>query len=263
MSVFDSSLVQDNSILKRLYIYLMQKWSSLLLLVFVITCSSFRNISNSQYVGIILNPQTDSLRLYNLDTDGDPLRNFNRLINHITKQGDSLLFGMNAGMYSMTGYPIGLYIENYKVQHEVDRRSNSEGNFYWLPNGIFLVNKKGTASIVKTTSYKSNKDIRWATQSGPMMIIDGKIRSDFSPKSDKRNIRNGVGVLKNGEVVLLMSKYPLTFYEFAQFFKKLGCKQALYLDGAISQVYYPGVIRANNMIPLGPFIGVVAKKRGK
>lgn len=241
----------------------MQKWTTLIVFGLFITLSSFRNISTSQYVGIILNPQTDSLRLYNLDKEGEPLRNFTGLINHITEQGDSLLFGMNAGMYSMKGFPIGLYIENYKVQHEVDRRSGSDGNFYWLPNGIFTCDKKGKADIVKTTNYKNNKDIRWATQSGPMMIIDGKIRSDFSPKSDKRNIRNGVGILKNGEVVLLMSKYPLTFYEFAEFFKKQGCKQALYLDGAISQVYYPGVIRANNFVPLGPFVAVVAKKRGR
>jgi uncharacterized protein YigE (DUF2233 family) len=110
--------MQDNPILKSLYIYLMQKWTTLLVVGFFITLSSFRNISNSQYVGIILNPQTDSLRLYNLDTDGDPLRNFNRLISHVTKQGDSLLFGMNAGMYSMMGYPIGLYIENYKLQKQ-------------------------------------------------------------------------------------------------------------------------------------------------
>ena len=227
------------------------------------TFCSFRNISNSQYVGIVLNPKTDSLRLYSLDKDGEPLRNFNRLINHIDAQHETLLFGMNAGMYTENGFPLGLYIENGKQQQPISRTKGSDGNFYWQPNGVFYVTQKKKATIVKTSDYKSNAGIRWATQSGPMMIMHGKIRSDFSPKSDKRNIRNGVGILKNGEVVLLMSKRPVTFYEFAEFFKDQGCVEALYFDGAISQVYYPGVIRASNMIPLGPFIGVVVKKRDK
>lgn len=235
-------------------------------LVLVIACTSlcsFRNISNSQYVGIVLNPKTDSLRLYSLNKDGEPLRNFNRLINHIDAQQETLLFGMNAGMYNEEGFPLGLYIENGKQQQAIIRAQGGDGNFYWQPNGVFYVTQKKKAGIIKTGDYKSNHNIRWATQSGPMMVMKGNIRSDFSPKSDKKNIRNGVGVLKNGEVVLLMSKRPVTFYEFAQFFQEQGCVDALYLDGAISQVYYPGVIRANGLLPLGPFIGVITKKTAK
>ncbi|WP_264554492.1 phosphodiester glycosidase family protein [Flavobacterium sp. N1861] len=36
-----------------------------------------------------------------------------------------------------------------------------------------------------------------------------------------------------------MSKKEINFYDFATYFKKLGCKNALYLDGFVSRTYYP------------------------
>jgi uncharacterized protein YigE (DUF2233 family) len=36
-----------------------------------------------------------------------------------------------------------------------------------------------------------------------------------------------------------MSKSGINFYDFADYFKRQGCKQALYLDGFVSRTYLP------------------------
>jgi uncharacterized protein YigE (DUF2233 family) len=36
-----------------------------------------------------------------------------------------------------------------------------------------------------------------------------------------------------------MSKEPVNFYDFAEYFQKMGCKNALYLDGLVSRTYLP------------------------
>lgn len=53
------------------------------------------------------------------------------------------------------------------------------------------------------------------------------------------NIRNGVGILPDGNVLFAMSKTEVNFYDFARFFKDKGCTNALYLDGFVSRAYAP------------------------
>ena len=36
-----------------------------------------------------------------------------------------------------------------------------------------------------------------------------------------------------------MSKVGVNFYDFANYFKRIGCKNALYLDGFVSRTYLP------------------------
>jgi uncharacterized protein YigE (DUF2233 family) len=36
-----------------------------------------------------------------------------------------------------------------------------------------------------------------------------------------------------------MSKTEISFYDFADYFRKAGCKNALYLDGFVSRTYLP------------------------
>ncbi len=70
-------------------------------------------------------------------------------------------------------------------------------------------------------------------------MINGKINNAFTKGSENLNIRNGVGILPNGNVVFAMSKKMIFFYDFANYFKYLGCKKALYLDGYVSRMYLP------------------------
>ncbi|MFW2061635.1 phosphodiester glycosidase family protein, partial [Acinetobacter baumannii] len=77
----------------------------------------------------------------------------------------------------------------------------------------------------------------YATQSGPMLVINGRINPLFIATSDSKKIRNGVGI-KNNKLYFVISKYRVNFYSFSQFFQKfLEVEQSLYLEGYISSLY--------------------------
>ena len=107
------------------------------------------------------------------------------------------------------------------------------------PNGVFYIDKRNRAYIKKTTSFKYSKRIKYATQSGPMLLINGKMHHRFRKGSHNLHIRNGVGILPDGRLLFAISNELINFYDFATFFKKNGCKNALYLDGFVSKIYLP------------------------
>jgi uncharacterized protein YigE (DUF2233 family) len=77
-----------------------------------------------------------------------------------------------------------------------------------------------------------------------MMVINGVINDKFVNGSKNLNIRSGVGISNDGNVVFAISNEEVNFYDFAAFFKdKLGCDNVLYLDGAISKMYLPEIGR--------------------
>ena len=124
------------------------------------------------------------------------------------------------------------------------------------PNGIFYITEDKKGVVCKSTDFE-NKNIQYATQSGPMLVIDGKLHPKFNEGSKNLNIRNGVGILPNGNVLFAMSKKKINYYDFAQYFKKLGCKNALYLDGFVSRTYLPSKGYKTNGGKFGVIIGVV------
>lgn len=121
---------------------------------------------------------------------------------------------------------------------EIDT-TKGNGNFYLKPNGVFYISFNKKPNICITEKFIENKNINFATQSGPMLVIDGNIHFAFQKNSVNLNIRNGVGILPNNQIIFAMSKKEINFYEFAEYFKELGCKNALYLDGFVSRTYLP------------------------
>jgi len=174
--------------------------------------------------------------MYWQGANDEPMRHFKALHGHVMKFQQNLVFAMNGGMYESDYTPVGLYIEHGKELHPIDT-SEGEGNFYLLPNGVFSIDTLGRGGVTETSSFSGGPRVAYATQSGPMLLIDGKIHSAFRQNSTNFNVRNGVGVLPDGKVHLAMSKQPVNFYAFASYFQALGCKQALYLDGLVSRVY--------------------------
>lgn len=100
---------------------------------------------------------------------------------------------------------------------------------------------------------------RFATQSGPMLVIGGEIHPRFLKDSDSLKRRNGVGVTEEGEAVFVLADTPVRFYDFAAFFRdELKTPNALYLDGTISRLYAPELERNDPGEVMGPIVGVVA-----
>ena len=119
---------------------------------------------------------------------------------------------------------------------------SGKGNFYIQPNGVFYITN-GThdhkAAICRTMEFPYSDGVKFATQSGPMLVIDSSINKAFAKGSENLNIRNGVGILPDGQILFAMSKVKINFYDFAAYFQKMGCKNALYLDGFVSRMYLP------------------------
>lgn len=122
---------------------------------------------------------------------------------------------------------------------KIDTVKNGYGNFYLQPNGIFFIDNKNQAKICITPNFRKDSSIMYATQSGPMLIINDTIHPKFIKGSSNLHIRNGVGILLDGNLLFAMSKKEINFYDLATYFKDNGCKNALYLDGFVSRTYLP------------------------
>ncbi|MBO1279147.1 phosphodiester glycosidase family protein [Acinetobacter nosocomialis] len=173
------------------------------------------------------------------------------------KSCEQLTFAMNAGMFHSGFSPVGLYIENGRESQPLNE-DNGWGNFFLQPNGVLAWNDK-QAVILTTEQYKAKAfQPEYATQSGPMLLINSKINPLFLANSDSKKIRNGVGI-KNNKLYFVISKNRVNFYNFAEFFQKgLNVEQALYLDGSISSLYLPKNNRNDRKFYMGPIIGLVS-----
>ena len=193
---------------------------------------------DERFVSYIVNPKKQNLEFFWKNERGEHFKNAENLISWLKSKNKKLLFSTNGGMYKKDNSPQGLFIENKIVKSEIDT-SNGNGNFYLKPNGVFYLTTEKNPIICKTEDFVNNVKIKYATQSGPMLVIDGEIHTAFKKNSTNLNIRNGVGILPNNQIVFAISKKEINFYDFAEYFKNLGCKNALYLDGFVSRTYLP------------------------
>lgn len=201
----------------------------------------------------------EDLRLFLSGPDG-PYGSFRKLNESLAAEGLTLGFAMNAGMYHRDLSPVGLYVEKGKELSGIVT-SDGPGNFGLLPNGVFCIGDR--FRVIESRSFKKTRpDCRFATQSGPMLVIDGALHPKFQPTSDSGNIRNGVGVSEDGSrAVFAISNEPVNFYAFARLFRdELDLPDALYFDGNISRLYAPQLVRHDAGFPMGPIIGTVVPK---
>lgn len=208
----------------------------------------------------IVEPKIQELEFFWKNDSGTNIRNFENLKNWLNSKKIELVFAMNGGMFNKNLSPQGLYIENGKVLAKLDTLKNGYGNFYLQPNGIFCLTRDNKAIICKTTDFSNKSNIKFATQSGPLLVIDGKIHPKLTEGSKNLHIRNGVGILPNGTIIFALSKQKINFYDFATFFKIKGCKNALYLDGFVSRIYLPSQNWVQTNCEFGVIIGEIRKK---
>lgn len=202
------------------------------------------------------------LQLFLTGADDRPIGTFDRLRDQVEAGGQRLVFAMNAGMYHSDRAPVGLYIE---AGREVAPIVTAEGpgNFGLLPNGVFCIGTDSFAVVESRAFAAAPPDCAFATQSGPMLVIDGALHPRFLPDSDSRYVRNGVGVSADGQrAVFAISDARVTFHEFARLFRDgLGLPNALYFDGKVSRLYAPGIGRDDIGFPMGPMVGLLAPGR--
>ncbi|MEO6361010.1 MAG: phosphodiester glycosidase family protein [Sphingomicrobium sp.] len=212
------------------------------------------NFENSRFT--VCSAKGGSIEVRTSGTDGNPFRSFVALETAIGTRARHIAFAMNAGMFDEDGRAIGLLIEQGKQTHAINRRKGG-GNFHLLPNGVFLVRSGGKAEVVKTEDFAASKDILFATQSGPMLVVDGKLHPSFEADGQSRHVRNGVGIAPDGTPLFVISNDEVSFGKLARFFRDgLNVHNALYFDGSVSSLWDPGNGRRDAFSPIGPMVVV-------
>ncbi|MCB0641349.1 MAG: phosphodiester glycosidase family protein, partial [Phaeodactylibacter sp.] len=209
---------------------------------------------------LILNLKSaGNLDLFLKARTGKNYYDFKTLRELMHKEGQRLVFATNAGMFSPSYQPQGLYVEDGRLIKPLDTIQEGYGNFYLQPNGVFCMDSNGTAHVAPTATFAQALDtVQFATQSGPMLVIDSAIHPAFTEGSHNKYIRSGVGVLNPHTLVFAISNQPVNFFDFGSLFKDyFGCRNALYLDGAISKMYLPEIGRFELDGQFGPMIGLV------
>lgn len=232
----------------------------LLALLLLLIASHAATASDDRFTVITVDPAAKDLRLFWADEQGQAFRRFDRLSAWLENKGEKLVFAMNAGMYHADAQPVGLLVMDGKEVSPLNL-ADGKGNFFLKPNGVFVLSRSGP-QVVEASEYPALAEPPLlATQSGPLLLRRGVIHPVFNPQSASRYIRNGVGV-RGKTVVFVISERPVTFYEFAVFFRDvLQCQDALYLDGAISSLHSVALKRSDRRTELGPLFAVVQSSR--
>ena len=195
-----------------------------------------------------------------LDGRNSRLRSLAALETALGPRANRLRFAMNAGMYDEAGGPIGLYVAEGRQRHAINRRPGS-GNFHLLPNGVFQVAADGRVAIVPAARYDPAARPLWATQSGPMLVIDGALHPAIQPNGPSLHIRNGVCVVDGNVAWFAISEEPVSFGRLARLLRdELGCRNALYLDGSVSSLWDRPARRRDGYSELGPLVAVFARE---
>jgi uncharacterized protein YigE (DUF2233 family) len=196
------------------------------------------------------------LVLRRADQSGKPFHDLARLVS-----AEPVIFAMNAGMYHEDFTPVGLHVENGEEQSPINL-TDAEGNFFMKPNGVFYVDG-GNAGVLESAAFAAaGIKPKLATQSGPMLVINGKIHPRFEENGTSRHIRNGVGANGDKRAVFAISYSPVSLGSFARLFRdELGVRNALFFDGTVSALHDGRKYLVGGQYPAGPMIAVRKKAK--
>jgi uncharacterized protein YigE (DUF2233 family) len=222
-----------------------------------VTCEKLTH-EGKRYTICEVDAASEDLRLFLKDSNDELLGHFSSVNEALEPTGKRLAFAMNAGMYHDDRSPVGHYVENGQELMRVIPNPGP-GNFGLLPNGVFCI-RDDRADVIETLEFiDDSPECRFASQSGPMLVIDGELHPRFLLDSTSRYVRNGVGTSEDGtRAVFAISEDYVTFHEFGSLFRDvLETPNALFFDGNISRLYDRAANRSDVGFSLGPIVGVV------
>jgi uncharacterized protein YigE (DUF2233 family) len=207
----------------------------------------------------IADPAQHRIAMANLGADKQPFGSLAAFAASLDPA--SIAFAVNGGMYGDDLKPIGYYVENGERLKELNRETG-EGNFYMKPNGVFFGSGAKWQVLGSNTFFNTVGDRPgFGTQSGPLLLVDGKMHPDIQDDGPSKAIRNGVGVDGAGKAHFVISDAPVSFGQLARYFRDVvKVANALYLDGQVSSLWDPASGRMDKG-RVGPII-VVTKIEG-
>ena len=216
--------------------------------------ATFENVALTH---CIADPAKHRIGMANVGADKQPFGSLPAFA--ATADTETIAFAVNGGMYGDDLKPIGYYVEKGERLAELNRAAG-DGNFYMKPNGVFFGTGGKWRVMGSNTFFETVGDRpEFGTQSGPLLLIDGKLHPDIQDNGPSRAVRNGVGVDAAGKAHFVMSDADISFGQLARYFRdELKVATALYLDGAISSLWDPATGRLDKN-RVGPII-VVTKR---
>lgn len=191
-----------------------------------------------RYRSFVYSNKSHKIQMHHRDKSNNIYSSLSRVHTSASKKNGGVVMLTNGGMYTSTQEPEGLFVENGIEKYEMDTLNIPNLNFYMMPNGVFYVDRFGVPRISVSNAFRKDSLVKYATQSGPMLIINGEYHPKFNFGAPSKKIRSGVGLLDKDRCVFIISDDPVNFYEFGTVFKFLfGSDDALFLDGAISKMY--------------------------
>ena len=222
---------------------------------------AIRDFEGSRFIVCTYDARRQDMRLYSRAPNGGYLRSFEALQSALGDDAGHVSFAMNGGMFNEAGAPIGLYVEDGDEQKAISL-TDGPGNFHLKPNGVFWQGDDGALHIEVSESYaRELRSPRWATQSGPMLLINGELHPRIADDGASRLIRNGVGLRDGHTAYFVLSSGFVSFGRFARFFRdELKCRDALFLDGTVSSIWAPSIGRYDDNHDLGPMVVVLDRR---
>jgi uncharacterized protein YigE (DUF2233 family) len=220
-------------------------------------------IAGKRAVVCRVNVKTERLELFLTNDAGAYFKTFEAVDRSLRARRRTLTFGINAGMFHADGSPVGLFVANGTQLHSLNT-ADGQGNFFLKPNGVFLVATSG-AHVIESSEYpgwldREREQPLLATQSGPLLVRNGRLHPEIRASSTSRYVRNGVGIPTPEIALFVITEEPVTFHELATFFRdQLKCPDALYLDGAICSLHSVQLKRSDKRSDLGPILGVTER----
>ncbi len=208
----------------------------------------------------VADPARHRIRTALAPAGGSPWRSLSSLASALGKGTEQVVFAVNAGMFDGEGKPIGYYVEGGERLKELNRADGS-GNFHLSPNGVFF-GSGGKWRVLSSDQFYATVGDRpqFGTQSGPMLVTDGKLHPEIQDDGPSLRIRNGVGVDAQGRAHFVISETPLSFGKLARYFRdELKTPNALYLDGSVSALWDPAADRID-AAQIGPMLVIEEKE---
>lgn len=211
----------------------------------------------------VADPEVHDIRVVYRGKESEPYASVPKAVVALAAAGETPVLAMNAGMYHADMMPVGLYVEN-GTEFSPLNHDDGFGNFFLKPNGVFFIDKDNSAGVMETETYASaGISSMFATQSGPMLVINGAIHPRFLPDGTTKYIRNGIGVRADGKVVLAITRDPVSLGSFARLFRDVAeCPDALFFDGGVSSLAWGTDMEIDSGDPAGPIVAVFGKTDG-
>lgn len=150
-------------------------------------------------------------------------------------QQSAALIAINGGYFGRNFKPLGLRLSQFQVLNH--KRLVS----WW---GVFYLDKN-TPKIVANRNYRYNKNINFAIQAGPRLLVKGKPTALKAGSAD----RSAICIDRQQNVILAVTNnHMLTLTEWAGALSHIGCVDALNLDGGTSSQLYTALPDYNHVV---------------